>query len=63
MLGSRIQILRACKLDDFSEIHHGHSVRDMLHDLQIMGDENISQPHLLLQIHQEIHDLCLVRNI
>src|SRR6202051_4127560 len=67
-LGIRVQrrgikLARGRGLDDAAEIHDGHALADMLDDRQIMGDEEISQPQLLLQVLQEIDDLGLDRYI
>src|SRR5215813_9698872 len=39
MLRSGEQVAGGGKLDDAAEIHHGYAVTDMLHDRQIVGDE------------------------
>src|SRR4030088_1524596 len=50
-------------LDDAAEIHHGNAPADVLDDREIMGNEEIGEPELLLQILQEIDDLGLDRYI
>ena len=35
------------------------TVADVTYDGKIMGDEEVGQAEFLLQIHEEIHDLCL----
>ena len=44
---------------DLTEIHHRHTVRDMPHHGKIMRDEQVGQPHIALQILQQIDDLRL----
>src|SRR5215475_3045425 len=46
-----------CRLDDTAEIHHGHPAADVLNDGQVVGDEEIGEPELLLQVFQKIDDL------
>src|SRR5262249_36820954 len=48
-----------CHLYDRTEIHHGHAFADVLDDGQVVGNENISQPELQLQIFQQIDYLRL----
>ena len=38
--------------DDTPEIHHRHAMADMLHDREIVRDEQIRQPEVALQVHQ-----------
>ncbi len=49
--------------DDLAEIHHGDAVADVLDDGQIVGDEEIGQPLLLLQPHHQVDHLRLDRHI
>src|SRR5215468_4104658 len=63
MFRRRIELTRRCRLDDAAEIHDGDAPADMFDDRQIMGDEEISEPQLLLQVFQEIDDLGLDRYI
>src|SRR6202166_329145 len=58
-----IEFARRCGLDDAAEIHHRDAPADMLDDRQVMGDEEISEPDLLLQVLQQIDDLGLDRYI
>src|SRR3981081_1238285 len=50
-------------LDDAAEIHHGNAPAAGLVDRRTMGNEEIGEPELLLQILQEIDDLGLDRYI
>src|SRR5262245_59294147 len=43
--------------------HHGNSVGDIVDDREIVRDEEVSKAQFLLQIHQQIQDLRLDRNI
>ena len=46
-------------LNNLSEIHHGHSVRDMLDDADVMADEQVGQVQLLLEVEEQVDDLGL----
>lgn len=50
-------------LDDSSEMHDGHTITGMLHDAKIVSNEEVGQLELLLEVHQEIQNLSLYRNI
>jgi DNA-binding transcriptional LysR family regulator len=50
-------------LDDLAEIHHRDPVADMGDDGEIMGDEEVGQPQLVLQVHEQVHDLRLNRDV
>ena len=50
-------------LDDAAEIHHGDPVADMLDHREIVRDEQIGQPELVLQVHQQVDDLRLDRHV
>ena len=49
--------------DDAAEIHDGDTVADVLDHRQIVRDEQIGQAELALQIHQQIEDLRLDRDV
>jgi hypothetical protein len=51
------------QLDNLPEVHDGDSIADVLDEPQVVGNEEVRQLERLLQIHQQIHDLCLNRNI
>ena len=44
-------------LDDTTEVHHAHPVAYMLHDAQVVGDKQIGETKLLLQIMEQIDNL------
>ena len=52
-----------CQLDDAAKIHDGDARADVLHDCEIVGDEQISQPELFLEIGKQIDDLRLDRDV
>ena len=53
----------AGRLNDTAEIHHRHPVADVLDDSQVVGNEQIGQLELVLQVHQQINDLRLYRHV
>ena len=50
-------------LDDSPEVHDGDLMGDEAHDGEIVRDEQIGDPHLLLERLQEIQDLRLYRHV
>jgi hypothetical protein len=40
------------RFNDAAEIHHGNAMADVLDHRQIVRDEEISDAHLALQVHQ-----------
>lgn len=47
------------QLDDLSQVHHRYPVGYVLYDLEVVGDEQISEIELLLQVYEQIDDLSL----
>ena len=43
-----VDLIRTRKLYQVSQIHDGNAVRNMAHDQQVMGDEEVGQVQLLL---------------
>src|SRR5215469_13989140 len=54
-----IELARSRHLNDRAKIHHRHAIADVLDDGKVVGNENISQTELLLQVFQQIDDLRL----
>ncbi|CAM5221535.1 hypothetical protein BTHI11S_00600 [Bosea thiooxidans] len=50
---------RVADLDDLAEIHHRDAVGDMPHEREIVRDEDIGDPGLLLKVVQQVDDLGL----
>jgi len=61
--GADVYIPVGGHLDYFTQIHDGNSVTDILHHCQIMGDDDIGQVELILQVDQKIDNLGLDGNI
>ena len=52
-------LLHRSGLDDLAHIHHRHSVANMANDTQVMGDEQIGQMQLFLELAEQVEDLGL----
>ena len=63
MIGGGEQRFGGCDLDDASQIHHNHAIRQMPHDSKIVADEQIRQLKLIAQIHEQIQHLRLDRHV
>src|ERR687897_2772670 len=50
-------------LHDLAEIHHGHPVRDVLDYGEVVGDEDVGEVELLLEVLQKVDDLRLDRDV
>ena len=46
-------------LDDLALVHHHHLVGDVLHDGQVVRDEDVGEPELGLQVLQQVQHLRL----
>ena len=51
------------QLRHLAQVHHGNTRADVLDDAQVVRDEQIGQPQLLLQVHQNVEDLRLHRDV
>ena len=50
-------------LDDAPGVHHGHMVGDVLDDADVVGDEEVGQAELALQLFEQVEDLRLHAHI
>jgi hypothetical protein len=51
------------ELDDFTVVHHGHTVADVTHDSQVMRDEEVRDTGPFLDLDEEVEDARLGRQI
>jgi hypothetical protein len=58
-----VKLLGRRKLDDLAEVHDRDAVGDMPDDAEIVGDEDIGQRELVLQVVEQVHDLRLNRDV
>ena len=54
-----IEVRGRGNFDDSPEVHYRDPGADMLDDRQVVGDEQIGQPKLLLQVFEQVYYLCL----
>src|ERR1700682_3673826 len=59
MLRTAVQVVAIRELDDLAQVHDGHAVADVLHHAQIVGDKQIRQPELGLQLGHQVEHLRL----
>lgn len=64
--GSRVGVHRflddvvgRAEFDNFTEIHHGDPVGNVLHHGKVMGDEDQTESHLLHELGEQVEDLRL----
>ena len=58
-----IKLGAPCQLNQLAEIHDADSVADVFDNCKVMGDKEIGQAQLLLQILKHIHNLRLNGNV
>ena len=63
MPGVGVEPLLVGDLDDLAEVHHRDPVGDVLHHAEIVGDEQIGQLELGLQVLHQVDDLGLDRDV
>src|SRR5574340_326537 len=54
---------RRAVFDDAPEVHHRHLVRQIFDHREIMSDEKVGEAKFVLQVLQQIKNLCLHRNV
>ena len=67
-LGVRMQrlgeeLLGRRLLDDPAQIHDGDVLADVAHHRQVVRDEQVGEPEILLQTHQQVENLRLDRDV
>src|SRR5690606_10915819 len=60
---SVIDLLAGSDLDDPPRIHDGHTVGNVPYDRKIVGDEQIRQSEIALEVPQQIDDLRTHRDV
>ena len=63
MRGRANRSVRPGDFDEPSQIHHPDAHRHEAHDGEVVGDQHIAEPELLLQVAQEVEDLRLDRDV
>ena len=63
MMGTVEHPLRWPELHDPSEIENGDAVRQVTHDAQVVGDEQVARPAVALEVGEQVEDCCLHRHV
>src|SRR5262245_57897300 len=58
-----VEILAPRRLHDLPKVHDRDAVADVLDDREVVRDEQVGDPVLLLQVDQQVHDLRLDRDV
>src|SRR6516225_8706298 len=58
-----IDLLPRRKLDDFAQVHYRDPAADVLDHTQVVSDKKVGQVQSLLEILQQVDDLCLDRHV
>src|SRR5215212_6249411 len=61
--GFAVQSRPVSDLHDLAEVHHGYPVRDVLDHREVVGDEDVGEVELLLEVLQQVDDLGLDRDV
>ena len=57
------QLVGRRDLDDPAEVHHGDPVGDVADDREVVGDEDVGEVELLLQVDEQVQHLRLDRDV
>lgn len=63
VFGVGVEFLAAGLFDDSPEIHHRDLVRKMFDDREVVGDEQVRDVSLALEIGEQVENLALDRNV
>ena len=58
-----VQLVSVSHLDHPAEIHHCDAIRDVAHHREVVGDEQVGEAELLLQVVEQVEDLRLDRHV
>ena len=58
-----VDLLARPDLDDLAQVHHGDAIRDVADDRQVVGDEEVREPELVLELGEQVDDLRLNRDV
>ena len=61
--GMAINLITISQLDNSAQIHHSHSITEVTYGGQIMGNEQVGQSQVALQLLEQVEDLSLDRDI
>src|SRR5262245_25363435 len=63
MVWLRVDLRGRRRLDDASEVHDYDAVGEMPNDTEVVADEQVGEPELLAQPHEEVEHLSLDRHV
>jgi len=58
-----VDLLARPDLDDLPEVHHGHAVRDVADDGQVVRDEEVREPEIALERLEQVDHLGADRHV
>src|SRR4249919_280351 len=58
-----VELVDRCHFDNHAKVHHRDPVRDMSDDSQVVRDEDVGEPVLVLEVVEQIDDLRLNRYV
>src|SRR5260370_26613970 len=58
-----VDLSAARDLDDLAEVHDRHAVADVAYHGEVVGDEQVRELELVLQVLEQVHDLGLNRHV
>ena len=61
--GSSVELLARADLDGLAEVHDHHPIGDVADDVEVVGDEDVREPEVLLEVLQQVQDLRLHRDV
>jgi len=59
----RVELVGGRGLDQFAQVHHADARADVLHDGQIVRDEEVAHARAILDVAQEVHHLGANRDV
>ena len=59
----RVDLLGGPDLDDLAEVHDRDPVGDVADDAEVVGDEDVGEPELVLKVVEQVDDLRLDRDV
>ena len=57
------ELVRGRDLDDAAQVHHGDAVGDVADDREVVGDEDVGEVELLLEVDEQVEHLRLDRDV
>jgi hypothetical protein len=58
-----VDLLGRAELDDLPQVHDRDPVGDVTNDAEVVRDEDIREPELVLDVFEQVDDLCLDRDV